>query len=179
MNFQDLYAKIKAIDENTENTTVDIPDVPSVDASGTGVEECGDDAMNPKAVMPRDGDELLTGECGGMMSPMSAPKQSDSVTMNVSMNGSGAGGIKDLLDILRNIEKSSGQDGDDVLVGIGAEEEFDNSPKPTNVPTPDSGDDLHREKDEYKKANGGGNPMRMHETLVAKLSQKYADIKGE
>lgn len=142
--------------------------------------ECGDDEMNPKAVMPGGDDELLTGECGGMMDVTpSAPKQSDSVTMNVSMNGSGAGGIKDLLDILRNIEKSGGQDSDDVLVGIGAEEDFDNTPNPTQVPTPDSGDDLHREKDEYKKANGGGNPMRMHETLVAKLSQKYADIKGE
>ena len=32
------------------------------------------------------------------------PKQQDNVTMNVSMNGSGAGGIKDLMDILRAIE---------------------------------------------------------------------------
>jgi hypothetical protein len=32
------------------------------------------------------------------------PKQQDSVTMNVSMNGSGSGGIKDLMDILRAIE---------------------------------------------------------------------------
>jgi hypothetical protein len=32
------------------------------------------------------------------------PKQQDNVTMNVSMNGSGAGGIKDLMNILRNIE---------------------------------------------------------------------------
>jgi hypothetical protein len=44
-------------------------------------------------------------ECGDMMpTPMSAPKQSDSVTMNVSMNGSGAGGIRDLMSILKNIE---------------------------------------------------------------------------
>jgi flagellin-specific chaperone FliS len=32
------------------------------------------------------------------------PQQQDSVTMNVSMNGSGSGGIKDLMDILRAIE---------------------------------------------------------------------------
>ena len=43
-------------------------------------------------------------ECGGMMPP-SMPKQSDSVTMNVSMNGSGEGGIRDLMNILRNLEK--------------------------------------------------------------------------
>jgi hypothetical protein len=41
------------------------------------------------------------------------PKQQDNVTMNVSMNGSGAGGIKDLMNILRNIEHGGlGQDDD-------------------------------------------------------------------
>lgn len=161
MNFQDLYKKIKQLDENP----IEMPT----------------DSTNSKAVLPNGDDEILTGECGDTMSPMSAPKQSDSVTMNVSMNGSGSGGIKDLLDILRNIENSNGHDDDDVLVGIGAEEDFDDAttrPNPQQVPVPDSGDDLHREKEEYKKANGGGNPMRMHETLVAKLSQKYANIKG-
>jgi hypothetical protein len=47
-------------------------------------------------------------ECGDMMPmPMSAPKQSDSVTMNISMNGSGPGGIRDLMSILKDIEGSS------------------------------------------------------------------------
>ena len=51
-------------------------------------------------------------ECGDMMPmPMSAPKQSDSVTMNISMNGSGAGGIRDLMSILRDIEHG-GEQGD-------------------------------------------------------------------
>jgi hypothetical protein len=174
MNFQDLLTKIRKIDE----ADMPAPAAPAVDPETMDPEydECMD--TNPTSVLPRDGDDMLTGECGEMAPQMSAPKQSDSVTMNVSMNGSGAGGIKDLLDILRNIENSSDKDTDDVLVGIGAEEDFDNAPKPTNVPTPDSGDDLHREKEEYPKANGGGNPMRMHETLVAKLSQKYSEIKG-
>lgn len=172
MNFQDLYKKIKQLDENPMEMPPD------------DVEECGDGDTNPKAVLPSGSDdEMLTGECGSMMPSMSAPKQSDSVTMNVSMNGSGAGGIKDLLDILRNIEQSGNdQHGDDdILVGIGAEEDFDDAttrPNPQQVAVPDSGDDLHREKEEYKKANGGGNPMRMHETLVAKLSAKYEGIKG-
>jgi hypothetical protein len=51
-------------------------------------------------------------------------------------------------------------------------------PDPRMVAMPDSGDDLHREKEEYPKANGGGNPMRMRETLVSKLSQRYNEIKG-
>lgn len=42
---------------------------------------------------------------GGMMGMRNEPpKQSDSVSMNVSMNGSGAGGIRDLMGILRNID---------------------------------------------------------------------------
>ena len=182
MNFQDLLTKIKSLDESS-------PMTPPSDEGGAenisdvDFDECGGSGMNPKAVLPSGkDDEVLAGECGGMMSPMSAPKQSDSVTMNVSMNGSGAGGIKDLLDILRNIEKSDGQDADDVLVGIEAEEDFSDAttrPNPQQVAVPDSGDDLHREKEEYPKANGGGNPMRMHEALVAKLSEKYAEIKGE
>ena len=98
------------------------------------------------------------------------------------MNGSGAGGIKDLLDIIRNIESAREPEADAVLVGFEADEDFENAttrPNPTMVPTPDSGDDLHREKEEYPKANGGGNPMRMHETLVSKLTQMYEEIKGE
>lgn len=179
MNFQDLLSKIKSLDEMA-------PMVPPNDEGGAEnitdaeFDECG--GMNPKAVLPGGDDEVLAGECGGMTS-MSAPKQSDSVTMNLSMNGSGAGGIKDLLDILRNIESSDNhQDADDVLVGIGAEEDFSDAttrPNPQQVAMPDSGDDLHREKEEYPKANGGGNPMRMHEALVSKLSAKYAEIKGQ
>ena len=161
MNFQELYNKIRQLDETSPE-------------------------MVPPAAVTSPDDEMLATECGGMMSPqMSPPKQSDSVTMNVSMNGSGAGGIKDLLDIIRNIENAGGQDSDAVLVGVEAEESIDGDfgsattrSDPTMVPTPDSGDDLHREKEEYPKANGGGNPMRMRETLVSKLSARYNEIKG-
>lgn len=50
--------------------------------------------------------EEIVDECGmmGGMSPMSTPPQQDTVTMNVSMNGSGSGGIRDLMAILKNIE---------------------------------------------------------------------------
>ncbi len=137
--------------------------------------ECGDEPSK----MPNDG-EFLTGECGGMMSSP-APKQSDSVTMNVSMNGSGAGGIRDLIGILRNIEQSgSHKDADDVLVGIGAEEAFDNEPNPTvagiNAVTP-TGDDLHSKGGIGRRGVhiSGSNAM---ESLISKLSAKYESIKG-
>ncbi len=169
MNFYDLLAKIKTIEESGQGVMAP-PSEPELP-------ECGDGPMEPSK-MPNDG-ELLTGECGGMMGAMSPPKQSDSVTMNVSMNGSGAGGIKDLIDILRNIESSDSKDSDDVLVGIGADETFDNEPNPqvadVAAVTP-TGDDLFSKGKEAPKVNGGGNPMR--ESLIAKLSEKYQAIKG-
>ena len=58
-------------------------------------------------------------ECGEM--PMAIAhaepqKQPDNVTMSVSMNGQGAGGIKDLMDIIRSIEKGEAHN-DDTLFG--------------------------------------------------------------
>lgn len=49
-------------------------------------------------------------ECG-MMPPMGGmaggmPPQQDSVSMNVSMNAQGKGGIRDLMDVLKNIENT-------------------------------------------------------------------------
>ena len=90
MNLQDLMTKLKNIDENLV------------------VEPTGDDAA---PVAPTKDAEPATAECGmpvavGAMSP----KQQDNVTMNVSMNGSGAGGISDLMKILRNIEQSDNLD---------------------------------------------------------------------
>ncbi len=160
MNFQDLLTKIKQLDE-------------------TQADECGGQMDVEPSKMPSDGD-MLTGECGGMMS-MGAPKQSDSVTMNVSMNGSGSGGIRDLIGILRNIEQAGdSKDSDDVLVGIGADETFDNEPNPQvadiSAMTP-TGDDIHSKGLMGKRGVGisGSNAM---ESLVAKLAEKYQAIKG-
>ena len=47
-------------------------------------------------------DEGTVAECGDM--GPTAPKQPDNVTMNVTINGSGKGGIRDLMDILKDIE---------------------------------------------------------------------------
>ena len=60
--------------------------------------------------------ELL--ECPCEEGPMAQAKQQDSVNMNVSINGQGANGIRDLMDILRNIEKVDDDGGtQDILVG--------------------------------------------------------------
>jgi hypothetical protein len=77
MNFKDLAERLNAIEKGSDTLNVD----------GLPVEECGD---MPTPVMASIAHET--------------PSQADSVTMNVSMNGSGAGGISDLMKILRNIE---------------------------------------------------------------------------
>lgn len=173
MNFQDLLTKIKQIDENTG------PD--EILTTDTTVEECG----------------------MGMMPPahMSAPKQSDSVTMNVSMNGSGAGGIRDLLNVLKDIQDGPEHDAHDsdagefdILIGEPEEESYeeesvnaggfgatDTNPDEVtlditdvvNVGTPINGGD-HRPRQAGLPI---GNP-HMHEGLVKQLAAHYADVKG-
>ena len=66
-------------------------------------------------------DEEIVDECGmmGDIGAATAPKQQDSVSMNVSMNGSGAGGIRDLLNVLKDIQNgpSDKMSGDDMDMG--------------------------------------------------------------
>jgi hypothetical protein len=78
MKFEDLYKKIRAIDEGIE--------VAPVEAEGI---------------------EIIGGPMGSMLGGMGhsePPKQQDSVSMNVSLNGAGAGGVRDLMDILHRID---------------------------------------------------------------------------
>ena len=142
-------------------------------------------------------------ECGSMPIGIgSPPEQQDNVTMNVSMNGSGAGGIRDLMSILKNIE-GGGQEHDhtDILVGEPSEqepimgamvqamgnehgmgEEYENSVEGGSEPevygidaVTQTGDDLASKGEEEPKVNGGGNPMQ--EALVSRLAQMYDEIK--
>ena len=76
MNFNELMQRMRDIDTNTP-----IAEVSDVAEAGCGM---------PNTMM-------------GMSQP-EPMKQQDSVTMNVSMNGSGAGGIRDLMAILKNID---------------------------------------------------------------------------
>lgn len=130
-------------------------------------------------------------ECG--MDPMSSMKQQDNVNMNVSMSGSGAGGIRDLLDILKNIDDAnSGDDLGDLISNmdskpekmavIGSEmpvDEYANEPDEVYGSVGDvtpTGNDIHSKGIEAPKVNGGGNPMTM-ETLISRLDALYQEVK--
>jgi len=136
-------------------------------------------------------------ECG--MGPMSMPsmnKQQDNVSMNVSMNGAGSGGIRDLMNILRNLDDvgdSHDHDHDDGLDMKLAQpsilmkkepvlgDEYANSPDVQigqgNFPI-DQGNDLHRSKNSYSdKPYRGDNPMAL-EGLQSRLASMYNTIKS-
>jgi len=135
--------------------------------------------------------------CGDMMSlPMGLGQehlaQQDSVTMNVSMNGSGDGGIRDLMNILKGIENvgepHADHDAVDIVFGGEMEPEmeaFANSMAgasgqqtfPQSAVT-DIGSNSGRGDHETRKANGGGNPYtQVSEELVSQLSSLYTEIK--
>lgn len=189
MNFQELYKKIKQLDEQDQAIGVaDETPPPAPQEMPPSPMDAGLDASTIEA-------ESSMEECGGdmMPRPMSAPKQSDSVTMSVSMNGSGQGGIRDLLNVLKDIEGGADDhsDSDDAIFGKAGEvdltgepllgDEYANSAENTvtldiDAVTP-TGDDLHSKGREAEKVNGGGNPFNVDESLVARLSDLYKTIK--
>jgi len=182
MNFEDLYKKIASLDTPAK----EVPEVEEV--------VIAEDAIDPVVQLRRDlGLDLFTesavAECGDMPvmggMDMGAPKQQDNVSMNVSLNGSGAGGIKDLMAILKGIEA-----GDEKAVAVNIDggdmgdlenafdEEFANAPQEQVAPIDavlQTGDDLHGQGAEAPKVNGGGNPMQ--ETLMTQLSRLYTEVK--
>lgn len=137
-------------------------------------------------------------ECGmgpmGMGSPMSMSKQQDNVSMNINMTGSGSGGIRDLMDILRNIEQGADDHGDhddglDLKIGSPSlmmkkepvlGDEWDNSPDPSmkqqGAFPQDTGNDLHAPKGSYAAVSGGDNPMAL-ESLKNRLDRLYQEVK--
>ena len=80
MNLNDLISKLRIIESN---------EVAPVHTDGPAEEE---------------GIEIIGGPMGGM-GHSEPPKQQDSVSMNVSLNGAGAQGVRDLMNILHNIEQ--------------------------------------------------------------------------
>lgn len=129
--------------------------------------------------------DLAECPCGGDMSGPS--KQQDTVNMNVSLNGQGSNGIRDLMDILRNIE--TGEDDsspDDMIVGE-PEEIIGDSYKNSDVNGSEehvfdlaainpTGDDLSSKGKEALKVNGGGNPQ-VYESLLGHLTSLYQEVK--
>ena len=108
------------------------------------------------------------------------------------MNGSGAGGIKDLINIIKNIEGgSSGHDDghDDVLVGMDETQPdggFGSTDNDKDTTTLDinaitgSGNDLHGNQGDHNDDRYAGfapvaNPVG--ESLVNRLAQMYNEIK--
>lgn len=161
--------------------------VAKLEAISNRVEESAQMAPPSKPEMPIE-------ECGSMPAiSHSESQQSDSVTMNVSMNGSGAGGIRDLMAILKNIEDSAEPQHDhpaDMIVGIEEpemEEEIGGGfQSATTEPSEETagidavtstGNDMHSKGDEAEKVNGGGNPFRVSEGLLSHLTSLYQEVK--
>lgn len=167
MNFQELIQRMSELDQ------------PVQEISGEDVEEaCG---LPPPSIgdMPN-----------GMMGMRSGtPPQPDSINANVSLNASGKGGIKDLMDILRNIEGDDSEEmprfGDaDVVVKkmsapIDLGDNFDNAPDEVYQgvdAVTRTGGDLHSKGIEKPAVAGGGNPMSV-ESLKQKLQAHYQQVK--
>jgi len=133
-------------------------------------------------------------ECGEHPPAPEQPKQQDSVNMNVTMSGQGANGIRDLLDILKNIEEveptHEPKHHGDIIIGEpgGIDQSLDDSygnsiegGSDANVYGIDAinftGDDLHSKGAEAPKQAGGGNPWNVSEELVSQLKSLYQEVK--
>jgi hypothetical protein len=209
-NFSDLYKKIQSIDEGSHQADTTMKHVKN---PTQGEKDAAHD-IKPGIAGYRDRFDMLKSaekdgrlkdesmgdveECGDM--PMmggsiASHGQSDSVTMNVSMNGSGAGGIRDLMSILKDLDNVGDPMGDhgevDVVFGNaepGMEEEaFGNSMPADEGPetfgidaVTATGNDMNSKGgNEVEKVNGGGNPYsQVDEVLTAKLHELYNSIKN-
>lgn len=177
MNFLDLYKKIQSLDTPVNESMAP----PSGPIQGDGISaypigECG------------------MGECGADM-PAQQPKQNDSVTMNVNMSGSGEGGIRSLMNILRNIEDKiePSNDHDDVIIGepeevsmkaLEDESKWANSADDTEVSDIDAvlpvGNDLASntgDRNVRKMDMPMAHSISVSESLIKKLTNHYEEVK--
>ena len=175
--YRDLVAKLEAIQNRVDETSKDDVELVSKDQLLVGeenVEECGLPGMSN---MP-----------GGMMG---TPKQADNVTMNISMNGTGAGGIRDLMGILKNIENGGHEPeqhahGDEIVVGMGEEQATGGFDSATTEPDTETqpiaamlkkGPDIHGNMGDHRPRQAGL-PHAQMENLVSHLSTLYQEVKG-
>jgi len=217
MNFTELYQRIRSIDEgtapeptapggviktkNADGTISYKPKVPgerltgTIPAQGAKVTSTTDNSKKE----PTPANESLE-ECGDMMPMgmmgMSGPQgQQDNIDMNITLHGSGSGGVRDLMNILRNIESSDNKDvhshdvskifGGDITAGFDEEMSDGGFSDASTTPDPTvSG--LDAVTDLGAPINGGDHRKRqaglpqgapMHETLVGRLSALYNEIK--
>jgi hypothetical protein len=110
--------------------------------------------------------------------------------MNVTAQG--AGGIRDLMNLLHSMEQASsdeivvGNPGGEIEIPV-ADENIDGGfGDATTRPEEDTfgmddivktGNDIHSKGAEAEKVNGGGNPFNVDESLLSQLQQHYASIK--
>jgi hypothetical protein len=200
MNFNELFQKMRELDAPVAEELKGGQKKLDVDKDGDI------EADDLKDLRDKKVDEEIVDECGmDMPMPMGANKQQDTVSMNISMNGSGPGGIRDLMNILRDIEdgggdpesgelgdlidKMGGPDGgQEPLIGM---DEADGAgfDQASTTPAPQTaqmsaafptGDDISSHGgNERPKVNGGGNPYAMAaESLIPRLSSLYTEIKS-
>ncbi len=233
MNMKELIAKMTAIEESAksekeyDHDSLDKDDIDYIDKKSkedkdekeyeSGEEDEDSDKEVKESVEHDEEDdedeEETVKECGGAMTsmPMQSDQQ-DSVSMTINMSGSGKGGIHDILDVIRNLEK--GKDGglgslggrdnslpvgdkelnkdatmiigtsdghDDMDSGMDDEhhdESFGNEPGVKYAALKHimpSGDDMHKSKDMYSRAQPGDNPMAIKE----KLESLYKFVKSK
>jgi hypothetical protein len=91
-------------------------------------------------------------ECGCGGSPdMGHQPQQDSVNMNITVSGQGAGGIRDILDVLRNMDKPKDDPAHGTMV-VGGDSEF-SSPSIEDMMVIKHGDEQEIAPDELSQHN--------------------------
>ena len=202
MNFNELFQKMRELD------------APVAEELKGGQKKLDQDkdgdieADDLKALRDKKVDEEVVDECGMDMPSMGSPKQQDNVTMNISMNGSGSGGIRDLMNILRDLEdgpgdggngmddemgviidKMAGDEGDREMPLIGMDEAeaggFDQASttpdetyQDTEYMTKDLSGGINGPKTMYKHSYRQGDNPMAMETLTNRLSNLYQEVKS-
>ena len=201
MNFQELVQRMAALEQPVQEDG----DLADKDYDGDGEIESGKDEYMGSRMKAADKE---VDECGmpgmaNMPNGMMGNRQPDSVTMNISMNGSGAGGLRDLMAVLRDIEDgsdshdhSSDMPNDDeegnldpsaIIRKMSAEpiigqEDYANEPDEAYSDVgavTGTGTDLHSNNGDHRMRQAGlpiAKPQM--ESLVQRLSQHYQDVKS-
>lgn len=234
MDMKELIARMTAIEESAksekeyDHDSLDKEDEDYIDGEAKKGEDkdkedtADEDDLKESVKSEEDesdddkGEEQELEECGGEMMSMPTSGQQDTVSMTINMSGSGKGGIHDILDVIRNIEKgkdglgsmggqeplpvgdkelnkdatmiigtSSDIEGDadqdmdhDMDRDVHHDESFVNSPEVKYAALKHilpSGDDMHKSKDMYSRAQPGDNPMAIKE----KLESLYKFVKSK
>jgi hypothetical protein len=202
MNFQELMQRMVDLDQP-------VTEEPNEGNLYTGNLAAARAAGEEEADLDGDGDmekvrEDDVEECGmpGMSNMpsgmMGMPKQQDNVNMNVSMSGSGAGGIRDLMSILKNIENDGEEGGEhdidmhdpEVIIKkmsppslnpIMSQEEFANEPDELYQGVDSvtgTGNDIHSNQGDHRQRQAGlpiAQPQM--EGLIERLTSLYTEVK--